>query len=104
MDNTTVVMPRPPKSPGFAGFLGMFPFGLGALYNGQRAKALLYLVVFAGLINAMDRHSSGAFVPLLFDGLHLLPVLRQHPLGQGHQRRPPPTCRRPKPPWARRRS
>jgi ABC-type polysaccharide/polyol phosphate export permease len=68
MEEKIVVPQRLPKSPGLAGFLGLFPFGAGAFYNGQRAKALLYLVVFAGLINAMDRHGSGAFVPLLFTG------------------------------------
>jgi hypothetical protein len=68
MEDKTIVVQRPVKSPGFAGFLGIFPFGVGAFYNGQRAKALLYLVVFAGLINAMDKHVSGAFVPLLFTG------------------------------------
>jgi ABC-type polysaccharide/polyol phosphate export permease len=68
MDNKTVVTPRPRKSTGFAGFLGMFPFGLGALYNGQIAKFVLYLVVFAGLISTMDNHSGGAFVPFLFVG------------------------------------
>ncbi len=68
MEDKTIVPQRPPKSPGLAGFLGMFPFGVGAFYNGQRAKALLYLVVFAGLINAMDRHASGAFIPLVFTG------------------------------------
>lgn len=67
-NNKTVVTPKPQKSPGFAGFLGMFPFGLGALYNGQIAKFVLYLVVFAGLISTMDRHTGGAFVPLLFVG------------------------------------
>jgi len=68
MEDKVVVPQRPLKSTGLAGFLGLFPFGAGAFYNGQRAKALLYLIVFAGLINAMDRHGSGAFVPLLFVG------------------------------------
>jgi hypothetical protein len=68
MDEKNIAAPRPRKSPGFAGFLGMFPFGLGALYNGQIAKFVLYLVVFAGLIGTMDRHDNGAFVPLLFVG------------------------------------
>jgi hypothetical protein len=68
MDDKTIIAQRPPKSPGVAGFLGIFPLGAGAFYNGQRAKALLYLIIFAGLINVMDRHSSGAFVPLLFTG------------------------------------
>jgi TM2 domain-containing membrane protein YozV len=68
MEEKMVVTPKPRKSPGFAGFLGVFPFGLGALYNGQIAKFVLYLVVFAGLIGTMDRHSAGAFVPLIFVG------------------------------------
>jgi hypothetical protein len=68
MEDKTLMTPRPRKSPGFAGFLGIFPFGLGALYNGQIAKFVLYLVVFAGLVGTMDRHPSGAFVPLLFTG------------------------------------
>lgn len=68
MEEKVVLPQRPLKSPGLAGFLGIFPFGAGAFYNGQRAKALLYLIVFAGLINAMDQHTSGAFVPLLFVG------------------------------------
>jgi hypothetical protein len=68
MEDKTIIAQRQVKSPGFAGFLGMFPFGVGAFYNGQRAKALLYLVVFAGLINAMAKHASGPFVPLLFTG------------------------------------
>jgi len=67
MEEKTVVMQRPPKSPGFAGFLGMFPFGAGAFYNGQRLKAVLYLVIFGGLIDAMG-HGNGPLVPLLFVG------------------------------------
>ena len=68
MEQTTVTAAKPLKSPGFAGFLGMFPFGLGALYNGQIAKFVLYLVVFAGLISSMDRHGGGPFIPLMFVG------------------------------------
>jgi hypothetical protein len=68
MEDKNVVVQRPLKSPAVAGFLGIFPFGVGAFYNGQRAKALLYLVIFAGMINVMDRHATGAFVPLLFTG------------------------------------
>ena len=68
MEEKIVVQQRPQKSPGFAGVLGMFPFGVGALYNGQRFKALLYLVVFAGLIDALGRGGSGAFLGLLLAG------------------------------------
>jgi TM2 domain-containing membrane protein YozV len=59
---------KPQKSPGFAGFLGIFPFGLGALYNGQFTKFLLYLILFAGLIDAMGRPGSGVVIPFLFVG------------------------------------
>ncbi len=68
MDERTVMPQRPQKSPGFAGVLGLIPFGIGAFYNGQWAKGLLYLVVGSGLISAMGRYHSGPFVPLLFTG------------------------------------
>ncbi|MGZ5469559.1 MAG: LiaI-LiaF-like domain-containing protein [Candidatus Aminicenantales bacterium] len=68
MEEKTVVPQRAQKSPGFAGVLGLIPFGIGAFYNGQWAKGLLYLVVGSGLISAMGHHSSGPFVPLLFTG------------------------------------
>lgn len=68
MEERTIVPQRPQKSPGFAGVLGLIPFGIGAFYNGQWAKGLLYLVVGSGLISAMGHHGSGPFVPLLFTG------------------------------------
>ncbi len=38
-------------SPGLALFLGFIP-GLGAVYNGEYMKALLHVVIFAGLVTA----------------------------------------------------
>lgn len=67
MDEKAIVPQRPPKSPGFAGFLGMFPIGAGAFYNGQRLKGLLYLIIFGGLIDAIG-HGRGPLVPMLFAG------------------------------------
>ncbi len=67
MEERTVVPQRPQKSPGFAGVLGIFPFGVGALYNGQYTKALLYLVIFAGL-TSMQGHGGQPFVGLLLAG------------------------------------
>jgi len=67
MDERTAVPQRPQKSPGFAGVLGIFPFGVGALYNGQYTKALLYLVIFAGL-TSMQGHGGQPFVGLLLAG------------------------------------
>lgn len=38
-------------SPGLAGVLaGFFPFGVGAVYNGQYAKGLAHMVIFIGLV------------------------------------------------------
>ena len=67
MEERTAIPQRPQKSPGFAGVLGIFPFGVGALYNGQYTKALLYLVIFAGL-TSMQGHGGQPFVGLLLTG------------------------------------
>jgi TM2 domain-containing membrane protein YozV len=40
---------RPPKSPGLAIFLSLFP-GLGQIYNGQPAKALAFFFAWVGSI------------------------------------------------------
>jgi ABC-type polysaccharide/polyol phosphate export permease len=56
------------KSPGFAGVLGMFPFGVGALYNGQYTKALLHLVIFSGLVHMQGRGSGQPFIGLVLAG------------------------------------
>jgi LiaI-LiaF-like transmembrane region len=53
MDERTIAPQRPMKSPGLAGMLSVFfPFGGGALYNGQYTKALFHLIIFAGLVHA----------------------------------------------------
>jgi hypothetical protein len=59
MDEKTIVPQRPMKSPGLAGILSViFPFGAGALYNGQYTKALFHLIIFAGLVHA-QRYGGG---------------------------------------------
>jgi hypothetical protein len=68
MEEKTVVPQRPSKSPGFAGVLGIFPFGVGALYNGQYTKALLHLVIFAGLVHMQGRGGGQPFIGLLLAG------------------------------------
>jgi hypothetical protein len=46
-----IVVKRPPKSPGLAGVLAFFfPFGTGALYNGQYRKAIIFFFTFAFLV------------------------------------------------------
>jgi hypothetical protein len=60
MDNKTVVMPRPAKSPSAAALLSIFiPFGAGALYNEQKNKALTHFFIFLGLVYALTRGGSG---------------------------------------------
>ena len=67
MTETVIIQRKPPKSAVAAGILsGIFP-GAGQLYNGQYSKALLFFVIFAGLISIMP-HGPGPFVPLVFAG------------------------------------
>lgn len=68
MEEKQIAPQRPPKSPGFAGLLGIFPFGAGALYNGQYTKALLHLVIFAGLVHMQGRGGGQPFLGLLLAG------------------------------------
>jgi Domain of unknown function (DUF5668) len=59
MDERTVIPQRPMKSPGLAGILSViFPFGAGALYNGQYTKAMFHLIIFAGLVHS-QRYGGG---------------------------------------------
>jgi len=59
-----------PASPGagphptVAGILGAIPFGIGAVYNGQYAKALAHLLIFVGLIYGVS--NTGDWGGLLF--------------------------------------
>jgi hypothetical protein len=60
MEEKTVVPARPVKSPGLAGILSViFPIGVGALYNGQKNKALVQLIIPFGLIYALARGGNG---------------------------------------------
>lgn len=55
-------------NPGLAATLGMIP-GLGAVYNGEYIKALVHVLIFAGLIAVMasdPRDSTLAFVIVAF--------------------------------------
>lgn len=80
MDEKTVVPQRPMKSPGLAGILSViFPFGAGALYNGQLTKALFHLIIFSGLVYS-QRYGGGQpfmgiflgafYIYQIFDAIH----------------------------------
>jgi len=51
-----VVVKKPPKSPTLAGFLACIP-GIGAIYNGQLIKGIIFIVIYAGLIS-MQEHEA----------------------------------------------
>ena len=55
--NGIVPPPLPPgaPNPGLAALLGFIP-GVGAMYNGQYAKGVVHLVVFAILVSLADEH------------------------------------------------
>lgn len=54
----TIPPPPPPgaPNPGLAALLGFIP-GVGAMYNGQYAKGIVHLIVFAILVSLSDEHS-----------------------------------------------
>src|SRR6266550_4046138 len=59
--------PPPPGSgsgpnPTVAGILGAIPFGIGAIYNGQYAKGLAHLFIFAMLVYGADHSGNWDFV------------------------------------------
>lgn len=59
------IPPPPPNgepNPGLAALLGFIP-GVGAMYNGQYAKGIIHLVIFAVLVSLSDEHGIfGLFV------------------------------------------
>ncbi len=60
MEEKVVIQQRPPKSPAAAAILSIFfPCGIGALYNGQKNKALIQLLIPFGLIYALARGGNG---------------------------------------------
>jgi Domain of unknown function (DUF5668)/B-box zinc finger len=55
-------------NPGLAATLGFVP-GLGAVYNGQYAKALIHVLIFAGIIAALNSDLPDAFEAFLIVSL-----------------------------------
>ncbi len=59
------IPPQPPPgapNPGLAALLGFIP-GVGAMYNGQYAKGIVHLIIFAVLVSLADEHGIfGLFV------------------------------------------
>ena len=51
-------------NPGIALALGFIP-GVGAIYNGEFAKAFFYILIFGGLVSAMSSSAARGIEPLL---------------------------------------
>lgn len=70
-----VVVKRPPKSPGLAGVLAFFfPFGVGQLYNEQYRKALIFFLVFAGLVTLNTHGDAQPFMGLAIAGFYFYQI------------------------------
>jgi TM2 domain-containing membrane protein YozV len=70
MEEKIVIPQRPPKSPAAAGILSIIFPGTGALYNGQIAKGIFYMILFAGLITIQTTHGGQPFKGLLLAGFY----------------------------------
>jgi len=52
------------SSPALAGFLGFIP-GLGAVYNGEYMKALIHVVIFAGMVGFLSGDHGDSAGPMV---------------------------------------
>lgn len=70
-----VIVRRPPKSPALSGILSFFfPFGAGPLYNGQYLKALIFFLIFAGLVSMQPEAGPQPFTGLLLAGFYIFQI------------------------------
>jgi len=71
-----VILQRPPKSPALAGILAFFfPFGVGAFYNRNHVKGLIYLVLFAALVTMQASGAGQPFWGLILAGFYFYQII-----------------------------
>lgn len=70
-----VVIKKPPKSPALAGVLSFFFPGLGALYNRQLSKGLIFIVIFAGLVTMQTSGQGQPFLGIILGGFYLYQII-----------------------------
>lgn len=75
MEEKVVIQQRPPKSPAAAAILSAIFPGTGALYNGQIAKGIFYMILFAGLITIQGAHGGQPFKALLLAGFYFFQII-----------------------------
>ena len=66
---TAVPLTTGGPNPALAGILGAIPFGIGAVYTGQYAKALAHLLIFVGLVWGLSSGAAGGLEPVLGIGM-----------------------------------
>ncbi len=70
-----VVVQRPPKSPALAGVLAFFfPFGIGPLYNSQFKKAVMFFLIFAGLVTLQTTGEGQPFLGLTLAAFYIYQI------------------------------
>ena len=76
MEEKIIIQKRPPKSPAAAGILaGLFPFGIGAMYNGLYLKGIIYLFIFAGLVTMQGHGKGQPFFGLVLAGFYFYQII-----------------------------
>lgn len=75
MEERIIIQQKPPKSPALAAILSIVFPGTGALYNGQFAKGLLYIVIFAGLVTMQGHGSGQPFLGLILAGFYFFQII-----------------------------
>lgn len=71
-----VIVQRPPKSPALAGILAFFfPFGVGAFYNRNNIKGIVYLFLFAALVTIQTTGTGQPFWGLILAGFYFYQII-----------------------------
>ena len=69
-----VVVKKPPKSPTLAGFLACIP-GIGAIYNGQLLKGIIFIIIYAGLISMQEHEAIQPLAAFLLTGFIIYMII-----------------------------
>ena len=77
MEERKTPQPSAPKSPGLAAVLAFIP-GVGAIYNGQIFKALIYILIFGGLIQMQDKSGVQPFAAFLLIGFYIYMIFEAY--------------------------
>lgn len=70
-----IIVKELPKSPVLAAVLSIFfPFGVGALYNREYIKGLIYLIIFAGLVSMQEHGGAQPFAGIILAGFYFFQI------------------------------